>query len=77
MRNGELSVDKMAGGGARGKRNRDVNNVCDQGSITIMRDRTWPCRAPCFAFDDFPLVDEESRTAALSINSLYAFVSTF
>ena len=20
----------------------------------IMRDRAWPCRVPCFVFDDFP-----------------------
>ena len=23
-------------------------------STIIMRDRAWPCRAPCSAFDDFP-----------------------
>ena len=31
-----------------------------------MRDRAWPCRAPCFAFDDFPFTvgDRDDQTCA-------------
>jgi hypothetical protein len=50
---------------ACGRRSRTAQNVNDlETSHHVIRDRAWACRAPCFAFDDFPFTvgDRDDQT---------------